>query len=153
MLLALATLALCTESRASNGLPIETPDGRFGSVCSGWGADVSVPLCSVPFARLIAVPERFQNRFIAVTGFLIIEDGAVMMYPTPEDYEAGIPFESIHIYGPIPDSWREKARKGVWAAMVIGTFDAKSLGSGTSSLGALNNIKGITAVSRHIKTK
>ena len=60
-----------TRATATGGRDGEarSEDGRFGSKCAAstlFGRTV----CGVPFARLIATPERYQQSVIAVTGFL-----------------------------------------------------------------------------------
>jgi hypothetical protein len=77
------TLMIYVSSRAAEpgatpGNRTTTPDGRFNTPCDWRGGR---ELCIVSFYRLIANPERYHGKLIAVTGYLRMAAGNVVLFP------------------------------------------------------------------------
>jgi hypothetical protein len=89
-------------------------DGRFGTRCV---------VCFVPFARLIAFPERYHRREIATYGFLKEFYGTQALFPTEESAKTGGPYENIAVNAKISEELRPKLKAGVWV-FARGKFDA-----------------------------
>ena len=127
---------------ASNAyFPKGSEDGRFGSKCTAstlFGRSV----CGVPFARLIASPERYQRRVVAVTGFLVATgQGHQSLYPSEDSYRNMGEYERVEIGTGVPDAIRAKLAQGVWVR-VIGEFDGTYAGQ-PWGLGAIGQVMDI----------
>ena len=126
----------------SNGyFPKGSDDGRFGSRCAAstlFGRTV----CGVPFARLIAYPERYQQSVIGVTGFLVATgQGRQSLYPSEDSFRNMGEYERVEIGTGVPDAIRAKLAQGVWVR-VIGEFDATYAGQ-PWGLGAISQVMDI----------
>jgi hypothetical protein len=120
-----------------------SPDGRFNTLCDAPGTPAAAQICEVPFARLIATPERFDGRVVMVTGYLILSANALVLFPDKESFDASLDVEGIDL-GAFAWKNRNKARRGLWPVTVSGRFDARYLGAGgIPRLGRLTEIKGI----------
>jgi hypothetical protein len=113
-----------------------TPDGRYGTRCTGWSRD-SRELCQVSIYRIIATPERYDGKFIDIRGYLIDVGGGPMIFPSPDRVDIGVPSEAIEILGKLPPELEAEVRNGVWPVVAAGTFDARYQGSVGPVLGAL----------------
>src|SRR5580698_3385947 len=106
------------SATASGYFPKGSEDGRFGSRCAAstlFGRTV----CGVPFARLIATPERYHQSVIAVTGFLIATgQGRQSLYPTEDSYRNMGEYERVEIGTGVPDAIRAKLPQGVWVGVI-----------------------------------
>ena len=126
---------------ASSYFPRGSEDGRFGSRCAAstlFGRTV----CGVPFARLIATPERYQQSVIAVTGFLMATgQGRQSLYPSEDSYRNMGEYERVEIGTGVPDAIRAKLAQGVWVR-VIGEFDGTYAGQ-PWGLGAISQVMDI----------
>ena len=125
----------------SSYFPRGSEDGRFGSRCAAstlFGRTV----CGVPFARLIAYPERYQQSVIAVTGFLVATgQGRQSLYPSEDSYRNMGEYERLEIGTGLPDAIRAKLAQGVWVR-VIGEFDGTYAGQ-PWGLGAISQVMDI----------
>ena len=125
----------------SSYFPRGSEDGRFGSKCAAstlFGRSV----CGVPFARLIAYPERYQQSVIAVTGFLVATgQGRQSLYPSEDSYRNMGEYERVEIGTGVPDAIRAKLGQGLWVR-VIGEFDGTYAGQ-PWGLGAINQVMDI----------
>jgi hypothetical protein len=121
--------------------PKGSDDGRFGSRCVAstlFGRTV----CGVPFARLIAYPERYQQSVIGVTGFLIgTGQGHQSLYPSEDSFRNMGEYERLEIGTGVPDAIRAKLAQGVWVR-VIGEFDGTYAGQ-PWGLGAISQVMDI----------
>jgi hypothetical protein len=130
------------QAAASNTyFPKGSEDGRFGSKCAAstlFGRTV----CGVPFARLVAYPERYQQSVIAVTGFLVATgQGRQSLYPGEDSYRNMGEYERVEIGTGVPDAIRAKMAQGVWVR-VIGEFDGTYAGQ-PWGLGAISQVMDI----------
>jgi hypothetical protein len=141
----LGQVCFMSEAIAELNLPKRTPDGRFDTLCSSWGGGGNFnEVCQLSFARLMSEPEKYQGRLIAVVGFLIREQGKLMLYPSRESYEGGHFGEGILILGEVHNSLKEKLKMGASSVLCVGVFDATYLGEAVPALGAMRNIQNIT---------
>ena len=128
-------------AKSNTYFPKGSDDGRFGSRCAAstlFGRTV----CGVPFARLIAYPERYQQSVIAVTGFLVATgQGRQSLYPSEDSYRNMGEYERVEIGTGVPDAIRPKLAQGVWVR-VIGEFDATYAGQ-PWGLGAIGQVMDI----------
>ncbi len=126
----------------------KSPDGRFGMQCYEYAGE-GIELCVVPFYRLLATPERYHGRMVALTGFIKKEFGVPTMFPSKESYLSGVNVEGIEIVdAKIPKEIQDELKNGVWPVYVIGVFDAKYQGGNISRLGALRNVRKIMKTRR-----
>jgi hypothetical protein len=132
---------LVASTTSSGYFPKGSEDGRFSSKCAAstlFGRTV----CGVPFARLIATPERYHQSVIAVTGFLIATgQGRQSLYPTEDSYRNMGEYERVEIGTGVPDAIRAKLAQGVWVR-VIGEFDGTYAGQ-PWGLGAISQVMDI----------
>lgn len=129
---------------AASAAPVlkESRDGRFGSMCERHmlprrGTDVAelTPLCTPPFVRVIARPEDFHGRVIALRGVLVIQGGVTLLYPSLGAFKAHDDVSAIEVRGELgslqPPS--PVVRSVVENVTAIGEFDAlSSIGPGTA---------------------
>lgn len=54
-------------------------------------------VCSISFYRLLAAPEKFDAKYIAVVGFFGIDNGRIAIFPAEMSYDLGIQQESFTI--------------------------------------------------------
>lgn len=123
---------LAGEPPSKNQSSSRTPDGRFNTLCLEGGRRGSwQELCSVSFYRLIAAPERYHERPVAVSGYLIRVFGSPLLFPSESSYNASALSEALEIMdAEIPESVREHLDEGVPGVLVVGVFDAKYAGKG-----------------------
>lgn len=82
----------------------------MGIVCPAHSADenyseeqecrfTAVPnaVCSISFYRLIAVPEKFDNKYVSIVGYVGSDSGRLAVFPTKESYLLRNSQESISI--------------------------------------------------------
>jgi hypothetical protein len=120
---------LSTAALGDSELAPKTPDGRFGTPCyniSGLGGEV----CEVPFARLLATPERYDGKTIRVTGYLInIDDspyGSLVLFANRSSFDSGAEIEGITLRGgKMPKKIEKKINSGLGGVYVVGKFNAK----------------------------
>jgi hypothetical protein len=138
---------VAAETESSKGSRMTTPDGRFDTACFPWGEDSSRELCRVSFYRLIASPERYDGKLIAVSGYLRRVFGKPVLFPNQASFEAGAQSEGIELMAAsIPRELREKLDTGVPAVLVVGVFDGKYIGNALPMLGALRSIHNVQAL-------
>jgi hypothetical protein len=87
------------DAQSSNSGSKSTPDGRFNTACFPWGEDSSRELCRVSFYRLIASPERYDGKLIAVSGYLRRVFGRPVLFPGKSSFEASAQTEGLETYG------------------------------------------------------
>jgi hypothetical protein len=136
----LATILIIVAS-AGYAAQTESPDGRFGTRCRPRQAG---DVCEVSFFRLLAVPERYDGKVVAVTGFLINVFSQPTLFPSRESYNSNVPVEGIFVDGPIPTDIREHLQNGIAPVFIVATFDAKFQGNDFPRLGALRKVFKIT---------
>ena len=136
-----------SDSGVVKNLSSKTPDGRFDSRCMSWGNDVTREFCTVSFYRLLAAPEKYHDRLIGVTGYLIKLYNRPVLFVNRSSYEAEADYEGIALIdAKIPDEIKDKINDGVWPVLVIGVFDAKYTGIKIHRLGALRDIQNIALI-------
>lgn len=125
----------------NNYFPRGSEDGRFDSKCVA-STLYHKTVCGVPFARLIAFPERYHQSVIAVTGFLAATGpNRQSLYPSEDSYRNMGEYERVEIGTGIPDTIRAKLAGGVWVR-VIGEFDGTYAGQ-PWGLGAIYQVMDI----------
>jgi hypothetical protein len=122
-----------------------TPDGRFGTPCYPSSASPSGELCSLSFYRLIASAERYHKKNVAVTGYLVKLFGKPVLFPSEASYRAGALSEGIALVdGSLPADIQRNLENGVFPVIVVGTFDAKHVGTGAwPLLGAFTGVRNV----------
>jgi hypothetical protein len=132
MLLAAASLLFASTAVAEEG-EMDSWDGRNGTSCSTY-VTVNAAVCAVPFGRLIAEPERFEGRFVLLTGYVEDRAGKTTLFPSRESGEEDIAIEGVVL----TDAPKDMRRTGRWVT-VTGRFDA---GSGDRPhLGMLHEVR------------
>jgi hypothetical protein len=135
MLLLLASWSVNAEARVSNAHASVSDDGRFGTPCARGNGATEEPVCFVPFARLVALPERYDGKFVSAVGFLVRHQGLPVLFPSSESYHAQTIYDSVYVGGDMPPGLRSKLKKGVWVS-IVGKFDGRYSGQG-AYLGAI----------------
>src|SRR5689334_11868560 len=103
-----------------------SPDGRFRTQCYDRGLSrTSSELCTLSFYRLLARPEDYHNRNIAVVGLLASYAGQTALFANRESFKAGITENGILIGAEIPPKLQKELKTGIWPVMVSGVFDAR----------------------------
>lgn len=139
------------ESTSESRPTLRTPDGRFNTLCYEGGRRASwKELCSVSFYRLIAVPEQYHGRPVAVSGYLIRVFGNPLLFPNESSYNASALSEALEIMdSEIPESVRQHLDEGVPGVLVVGVFDAKYSGKGAwPLLGAIKHVYNLEQLQR-----
>ena len=110
----------------------------------GWGAetaaDNTVPRAEiVSLVQLIATPERYDGRAVAVVGFLRLEFEGHCLYLHEEDYRHGIRKNAVWVMlnHTIND---RSAELNMHYVILVGTFDAKHKGPMDPYSGSLVNV-------------
>lgn len=125
--------------------PDTTPDGRFGTRCYPSGIESRGEVCQVSFARLIAGPEAYHGRRIALVGYLIDRGGQRALYPSSESLRSGLTIEGVELANvpPAEEYKREDYMKGRGRTGVTGVFDAYFVGLALERLGLLHDVSRI----------
>jgi hypothetical protein len=142
--LLVAVLASTPQLSAATPLFDRTPDGRFETHCRYASPGTGGPeeLCEVSFYKLIATPEKFDGRRVALRAFLIDLNGEPTLFPSRESYDSGADVEGITLIGAtLPPEVEASIKTGVWPVIVIGTFDARFMGHRSPRLGSVNVIR------------
>lgn len=138
MLAAAASLLLATTAAAEEG-EMDSWDGRNNTSCATY-VSPNAAVCVVPFARLIAEPERFEGRFVLLRGYVADQAGSPILFPSRESGEEDIAIEGIVL----TDVPKDMTRSGRWVT-VTGRFDA---GSGDRPhLGMLHDVQAVERTS------
>ncbi len=114
-LLTLSAILLfqATDLAQSQALPTKTPDGRFGTRCFDSDRDASHELCELSIYRLIAAPEKYNDRLVMVTGYLILVFGRPVLFPSRDSYESGVEVEGIRLFdAKFPKDIAKKCKAG-----------------------------------------
>lgn len=120
-----------------------TPDGRFDTRCLS-SDRAGEELCRVSFYKLIAVPEKYHGRLIAVVGYLRTSFGRPVLFVNRDSFESNADYEGVAITdGDIPKEIKEKMDVGVWPVLVVGVFDARYAGIQNQRLGALRKVRNV----------
>ena len=123
----LALMMACSGLRASDPdttVPSWTADGRFGSNCGMPQGGTDKAYCLVPFARLIALPERYHKKRIVVFGFLIKDHDIPCLYASRDRWLALAPDECVYLPpSAISGELAAALARGVQVS-VAGEFDA-----------------------------
>lgn len=146
-------LLICVDGLAADagdtrGSAASTPDGRFNTRCHPWGNDLPRELCRVSFYRLIATPERYDGKLIAVSGYLRSVAGSVVLFPSESSFNAGALSEGVEVVNyALPKTIESELDDGVFPVMVVAVFDASYAGmSAWPVLGAFRDVKNMTKV-------
>lgn len=124
-----------------------TDDGRYGTECTlgrarGTEPAVMVPVCFVPYARLLARPEDFHDRYISIAGYVVM--GAYVgpvLAPSAESVRTGLWYEQVVLGRDFDAFATELANNEICGPVsVTGKFDAiGQLVGGRTFLGELRN--------------
>lgn len=127
-----------------------TFDGRFNSKCYGHTLGVSGEVCDVSFYRLLAFPEKYNNKYVRVTGFLVNVFGRTILFLDKSRFDADMQIEGIELKGKfdIEKDLLEKLDVGVFPVVVVGLFDATYEGPDVKRLGAISDIKSVSLVEK-----
>ena len=132
-------LSIC-ELANSQELPAATSDGRYGTKCY-YTRQHSGDLCQVSFYALLAAPERYHGRHLAVAGYLIQISDRLVLFASKQSYESGVEGEGIALLdAKLSPQLKSQVQQGVWPMVVAGTFDAKFSWDLHPRLGAMRNI-------------
>jgi len=85
-------------------------------------------VCEISFYKLLATPKKYNNKYIAVTGYVAISDGRLAVYPTEMSYKFSIEQDSFSIQ--IPMKERESLAKNVnrHYVRIVGLFHYQIVG-------------------------
>ena len=119
------SVGLAADASAARADVASTSDGRFNTQCHPWGNDQSRELCRASFYRLIASPERYDGKLVAVTGYLTSIAGRVVLFPSESSFKASALSEGIEVINyDLPKTISGKLGDGVFPVMVVAVFDA-----------------------------
>jgi hypothetical protein len=62
-----------------------------------------VAVCEISFYKLLATPEKYDKKYIAVTGYVAISNGRLAVYPTEMSYKLSIEQDSFSIKTPMKE--------------------------------------------------
>ena len=136
----LCLLLLARSAQATEAVGQPTFDGRFGSKCLAWERDNAREICQVSFFKLIATPESYDRKMIAVTGYLVKVFGRNVLFASKERFDADLQLEGIEVdTSDLPKELEGEVAKGAYPVLVIGTFDARYVGADVPRLGIIRN--------------
>lgn len=91
-------LTLPLQVACSNGMN-SAPQGTDGVSCRAFGG-ISQRVCPTSMLKLNTNPERYVGRVVAVSGFVVEEDGSYFIYPNRAFYSAGDKESACVVAGP-----------------------------------------------------
>lgn len=137
-------LISCGE-RNSIDSTVRTDDGRYGTECRllpmrGIEPAVEAPVCVVPYARLLARPEDFHDRYISIAGYVVMSEVGPVLAPSAESVRTALWYEQV-VLGRDFEAFRtELANDEICGPVsLIGKFDAKG-NAGKYRLGGMHNL-------------
>ncbi|MDT8391581.1 MAG: hypothetical protein RRC34_13850 [Lentisphaeria bacterium] len=134
MLLAISTFLLCMISLSCNKDARKSPEES-----------------EVPLVRLLACPEKYENRFVSVCGYLHLEVETDAIYLSKEHYESEIGQNALYLWD---DKINEKNfgqynNQYVW---IMGRFRSQYKGRPLALFpGMIYDVRSITPVFAHIE--
>lgn len=132
-----------TEKASDSTKP--TVDGRFDTRCASSRTDASRELCYVSFYRLVASPERYHGKWVAVSGYLTQVSGRAVLFPNESSRKANALSEGIVLLDAKIPRQIESRLDGLVAVSVSGIFDARYEGwIAYPVLGALKDVVNVT---------
>lgn len=148
----LIALLVISSAHASEKYPDpnkrdETRDGRFGTSCYTYGSEQgNREICSISIYMVLSNPERYDGRYISVTGYLVDYFGTPTLFPSRESYRAQISADGIAIDGKIPSALEKDMKTGIWGVTVVGEFDAKFQGYQIQAAGRITNLRTVAKI-------
>lgn len=126
-----------------------TPDGRFGTPCFHVGLSIGdTEICDLSFYRLLANPERYDGRYVRLTGFLTSFVGRTVLFPDRLSFEARVSMNGILINGSIPTITEKEKLAGIWPVIIVGKFDAKCWGNTVNYSGCINKVWNVVPIKK-----
>jgi hypothetical protein len=110
--------------------------------CSLWlprAANGECGMYEVSLVQLIANPDSFEGKRVAVIGFLNTEFEGDALYLHQEDWGAGIPLNSVSLVVP-PNWFKNSACRSQSYVLLHGVFTAKTKGHAVWRAGSLESI-------------
>lgn len=99
-----------------------------------------VAVCEISFYKLLATPERYSNKYIAVTGFVAISNGRLAIYPTERSYKLSIEQDSFSIEIPMKERVALAHDLGNHYARVVGLFHYRIIDDYRPGIGYISKL-------------
>lgn len=121
-------------------IPDVTNDGRGGSACPILGPNYPEQMCRPSMLRLAAMPEQYDGKMLAVTGYLVKSDGVMYLciskcFCTDNDWASSVRLSSS---SKIDELLKEGGR-----VTVVGRFSANPRGGGVNVAGIFLELNAI----------
>lgn len=139
-------VSFCSVIVPAQEIPKISFDGRFGSKCLSLSGDPKREICVIPFQRVLVNPERYNNKVISLTGFLVKSFDRPVLFPDEASYRSDMQMEGIELMGKflVEKDVDLHLDNGISPVTVIGVFDATYQGGNMFRLGAMKNISSVT---------
>lgn len=97
-------------------------------------------VCEISFYKLLATPKKYNDKYIAVVGYVAISDGRLAVYPTEMSYKLSIEQDSFSIQ--IPMKEREVLAKNINRryARIVGLFHYQIAGDYRPGIGYISKL-------------
>lgn len=81
-----------------------------------------VAVCEISFYKLLATPKKYNNKYIAVIGYVAISNGRLAVYPTEMSYKLSIEQDSFAIKTPMKERETLANNLNRHYARIVGLF-------------------------------
>jgi hypothetical protein len=142
-------LALATPLYAQPS-PSVTWDGRSGTRCPDGRWNIRTKeICYVSLYRLVASPEQYNGRTVAVVGYLINSVGVPTLFPSRASFENNAYGEGIALPPDykFPAEIKAKLNSGLAALEVVGIFRSSDTRY-PSDAGGMRTVLGVRILNR-----
>lgn len=87
-----------------------------------------VAVCQISFYKLLATPEKYEKKYIAVVGYVAISNGRLAVYPTELSYKLSIEQDSFSIMTPMKEREKLASNLNRHYVRVVGLFNYQIIG-------------------------
>jgi hypothetical protein len=102
-------------------------------------------VCKISFYKLLADPERYNNKYIAVAGYIDIDNGRLAVYPDKWSYRYDVPENSFSVEVPVDDRIQMAKDFSGKYVRVVGLFTFKIVGD-KPGIGYVSKVINIYAI-------
>lgn len=99
-----------------------------------------VAVCEISFYKLLATPEKYDNKYIAVIGYMAISNGRLAVYPTEMSYKLSIEQDSFSIKTPMKERQSLADNLNRHYVRIVGLFHYQIIDDWRSGIGYISKL-------------
>jgi len=101
-----------------------------------------VAVCEISFYKLLATPEKYDKKYIAVIGYMAISNGRLAVYPTEMSYKLSIEQDSFSIKTPMKERQSLAGDLNRHYVRIVGLFNYQVVDDFRPGIGYISKLVG-----------